>query len=444
MKKTKIIFISLIIVISLTFISSISAQDIDNLNLTDDNNDIIEINDDSKLNADESNCCEDDSQPKTWTVQPDAENPNQVQKPTVQPVIDNANPGDTIILNGTFVHCHFMINKTLNILATPGTSVGVCPHHTHMMKYGTGPEENGIFYISPEANGTVLSGFSFTNDFYYIANNVYNPFGVYVDADNVELNNLTFDWVGVSQKSSKYDPGDFLFNAIILNATQNTTIQNIALGNVNSFVKSLNASNLSIDNISNVKLQIKEKTDSKIIVSNLNIFVVDNGNLQAILRDINDNVLSQKQLNILIDGIGQSITTNEKGIVNLPVKYVSAGVHYVTFAFMGDDDYKPTIQSCKISVSKKSAILTAPKATLKVKKTKKILITLKSNSKAISGKKLTIKVNGKTFSAKTNSKGIAKIKVRVAKKGTFKYTVRFAGDNTYNAMSKIGKIIVKK
>jgi len=442
MKINKLIIFSLILLVGLTFIGSISAQDSDNVTLSSEIDDIIEINDNEEILDD--SCCEDETGPKTWTVEPDPENPNQVQKPTVQPVIDAANPGDTIVLNGTFVHCHFMINKTLNIIATPGTSVGVCPHHTHMMKYGTGPEENGIFYISPEANGTVLSGFSFTNDFYYIANNIYNPFGVYVDADDVVLENLTFNWVGVAQQTSKYNPEDFQFNAIILNNTNNTLIRNIVVGNVNSFINSINASNINSNNISAAKEEVKQLSQSSIAIANLNILAGDAGNLQVTLKDSQNNPLSNRTVVVIIDGVSKEVVTDGSGVAKLSVKYSSAGTHYVTVSFAGDDDYKSSIGSSKIVVSKKSTTLKAPKATLKVKKAKKISITLKSNGKAIANKKITLKVNGKTFSAKTNSKGVASIKVKVTKKGSFKYTAKFAGDCAYKAVSKTGKIVVEK
>ena len=444
MKISKIIIISLILLISLTFISAISAQENADLNLTNENMDIIEINDDSNLSADDSSCCDDETGPQTYYVAPDPENPNQVQAPTVQPAIDNAKPGDTIVLNGTFVHCHFMINKTLTILATPGTSVGVCPHHTHMMKYGSGPEDHGVFYISPQANGTALNGFSFTNDFYYIANDIYNPFGVYVDADDVIVENLTFDWVGVKQETSKFDPDDFQFNAIILNNTRNTVIRNIAVGTVNSIINSINASNISSNNISSIKAKTTESIASAILFSNLNILAGDSGKLQITLKDSDNNPLSNKTLAVIIDGESRTVATNDKGLAEVTVKYASSANHYVTVAFAGDDGYKSSIKSGKIVVSKKSSALTAPKATLKVKKSKKISVTLKSNGNAIPNKKITIRVNGKTFSTKTNSKGVASIKVKIAKKGTFKYVARFAGDDAYNAASKSGKIIVKK
>lgn len=446
MRINKILIFLLILITSLSFISIVSAQDASDLNLTSEINDINDDNviasDDVDIISDDSSCCDDG--PKTYYVSPDSENPNQVQKPTVQPVIDAANPGDTIVLNGTFVHCHFMINKTLTILATPGTSVGVCPHHTHMMKYGTGPVENGIFYISPEANGTVLSGFSFTNDFYYIANNIYNPFGVYSDAEDVVLENLTFNWVGVAQQTSKYDPDDFQFNAIILNNTNNTLIRNVVVGNLNSFINSINASNINSNNITAAKEEVKHLSQSSIAVSNLYILTGDSADLQVTLKDCDSNPLSNKTVEVIIDGVSWEVVTDDGGVAKLSVKYAYSGTHYVTVSFAGDDDYKSSIGSGKVVVSKKSTTLKAPKATLKVKKVKKISITLKSNGKAIANKKITLKVNGKTFSAKTNSKGVASIKVKVNKKGTFKYVAKFAGDGAYAAVSKTGKIIVKK
>ena len=63
--------------------------------------------------------------------------------------------------------------------------------------------------------------------------------------------------------------------------------------------------------------------------------------------------------------------------------------------------------------------------------------------KAIKGKKLTFTVNGKKYTAKTNSKGIAKVKVKLSKKKTYKVTVKFAGDNTYKKLTKKGKAVIK-
>ena len=95
------------------------------------------------------------------------------------------------------------------------------------------------------------------------------------------------------------------------------------------------------------------------------------------------------------------------------------------------------------TVTKKATTLSIAKKTFKKKATKKVTAILNSNGKAIKNKKITFKVNGKTYSAKTNAKGVATVKIKLTKKGTFKYTAKFAGDATYKAVSKTNKIKVK-
>ena len=96
-----------------------------------------------------------------------------------------------------------------------------------------------------------------------------------------------------------------------------------------------------------------------------------------------------------------------------------------------------------VKIAKKATTLTAKKATLKVKKAKKISVVLKADGKAVANKKVSITVNGKTFSAKTNSKGKATIKVKVAKKGKFTAKVKFAGDDSYVKSTAKVKLTVK-
>ena len=181
-----------------------------------------------------------------------------------------------------------------------------------------------------------------------------------------------------------------------------------------------------------------------VAANNLNIKSLTNGNIQVTLK-ANGTALANKTINVIINGVTYNGTTGEDGIAKIAVKFTSAGTYYATVTFVGDDTYKSSIGTSKVVVSKKATKITAPKKSFKAKvKTKKVKITLKSGSTLLKNKKITLKVNGKTYTAKTNSKGVATIKVtKLTKKGTFTYTVKFAGDKAYKAITKKGKITIK-
>ena len=72
-------------------------------------------------------------------------------------------------------------------------------------------------------------------------------------------------------------------------------------------------------------------------------------------------------------------------------------------------------------------------------------MTLKnSKNKAVKKVKVTLKVNGKIFKAKTNNKGKVTFKIKkLTKKGTFKATIKFTGNQYYNKVTKKVKIRIK-
>jgi hypothetical protein len=85
--------------------------------------------------------------------------------------------------------------------------------------------------------------------------------------------------------------------------------------------------------------------------------------------------------------------------------------------------------------------------TTKVKKAQakkaKVKFLFKSGGVVLKNAKVTLKINGKTYTAKTNAKGIATFKVKLAKKAkTYKYTVKFAGNGRSAAKSLSKKLKV--
>ena len=129
------------------------------------------------------------------------------------------------------------------------------------------------------------------------------------------------------------------------------------------------------------------------------------------------------------------------GVASVTLKNLKPGDHFIT------SEYGDVLVKNVISVKKAAPVLTAKNKAFKAKtKTKKYTVTLKnSKKKAIKNVKVTLKVNGKTYSAKTNSKGQAIFKLtKLTKVGKLPATVKFAGNAYYKASQKSVKITVKK
>ena len=163
------------------------------------------------------------------------------------------------------------------------------------------------------------------------------------------------------------------------------------------------------------------------------------------LVDANNVPLVNKTIKFTVNGKTDGVVTNGSGVATVNVSYSTAGTRYYTFSFLGETGYSASIASAKVVVSKKATKLTAPKKTFKVNtKTKKVQVKLTSGKTVLKNKKVTLKVKGVTYTAKTNKKGIATFKItKLTKKGTFKFTVKFAGDKAYKTVNKNGKITIK-
>jgi hypothetical protein len=196
---------------------------------------------------------------------------------------------------------------------------------------------------------------------------------------------------------------------------------------------------------SNIVIPKADLVQTQIAISNIN-----GTKITGTLKDISGNGIDGAVLSYSINnGAAVNLTTDDEGVFIINGESgKTVDINFVAtakFAASASSITLPeeVVKTVTKTVSKKSVTLKAPKATFKVKKVKKVKITLKSGNKAVAKKKVTINVNGKSFSAKTNSKGVATITVKLTKKGTYSYVASFAGDNTYNSGLKAGKIVVK-
>jgi hypothetical protein len=118
---------------------------------------------------------------------------------------------------------------------------------------------------------------------------------------------------------------------------------------------------------------------------------------------------------------------------------------------------RSTADSSKKEAKKTEAAQELPKIALSTKfvagnksfkaktKTKKYTVTLKDqNNKAVKNVKLSLKVKGKQYTAKTNANGKATFRIKnLKKKGKYKATLSFGGNKDYKVSGKTVVITVK-
>lgn len=198
----------------------------------------------------------------------------------------------------------------------------------------------------------------------------------------------------------------------------------------NSYYEASNSNNVTF-NIENVYpvLTVKDLiktygTSNKLIIN---------------LVDSKGNAIANANVNVNINNQITPVVTDARGQAAMPINLAPA-------TYTATVTYADTQAVAKIKVEKATPKLTAKAKTFKrTDKTKKYTITLKNNqNKVMKNTKITLKVNGKTYSTKTNTKGVATFKLtKLTKKGKFTATVKYAGSSYYYAKTVKPKITVK-
>ena len=195
------------------------------------------------------------------------------------------------------------------------------------------------------------------------------------------------------------------------------------------------------------KVTVKKQA-TKIISSNLNMIPKMAEYYSVTLKDASGNAISNQKVTFKVNGKTYNKKTNSRGVAKVKLKFNKNKKTYkISIRFAGTNKYKAATKTNKIIVkySSKTAKLTAPKVTITPKTSKTYTVMLKDgNGKGIAKQKVTIKVNGKTYTKKTNSKGKASIKVKFSKLKNYKVTAKYSGSKIYKKASATGKIKVAK
>ena len=264
------------------------------------------------------------------------------------------------------------------------------------------------------------------------------------------VTDITFDYKTKGIATATFTGATGIKATVINQGRANVTVNgtNITVSNLNAGKYTLQVTTIAEDNYNPVTKtatitvkKLKTTLNAKPIVKVYNV----NKNLVITLKDSKGNAISGTYITVQLKDT-KTYKTNKNGQINMPAKGLTPKVYTAKITFKGNTNYEKSTKNVKVTIKKATPKITAKKKTFKpTLKTKKYSIALKNNlNKAMKGHIVTIKVNKKTYSAKTNNKGIATFKItKLTKAGKYTAFVKYAGNKYYNAKSVKQKIIVK-
>ena len=177
--------------------------------------------------------------------------------------------------------------------------------------------------------------------------------------------------------------------------------------------------------------QSSEKQSSSISGSGSS--VIRGYSYTSALVDSNNKALSGKNITFTISGKTYTITTDSNGKAALPIS-LAAGTYSLKMAFAGDDDYLASSKTISINVLANTPAITT--GSTSVVRGYYFYAYLKDKAgKALSGQKVTIKVNGKTYTKTTNSNGRVALKIKLPA-GSYKMNIYHYASGIYSYASK--------
>ena len=132
-------------------------------------------------------------------------------------------------------------------------------------------------------------------------------------------------------------------------------------------------------------------------------------------------------------------------IKNNNMPKLNGGIYKVVIRDLGNSLYTFKSKTTTLEITKIKALVKAPKIIAKLKKSKYFKVTVKSNNRALKYIKIKVKVytgkKAKTYTLKTNKKGVASLNTKKLKKG--KHKVVISSDDVNYKISAKSKITIR-
>ena len=280
------------------------------------------------------------------------------------------------------------------------------------------------------------------------------------NADVLAASNTTIDKSNTitSKDITKYYKGTAKYSAKFLdlkgNALKNTNVK-ITLNGKN-FTKKTNTNGVATLSIKSLKpgtykaVTTNPKTGysftttikvlSTISAKDISKVYTDGRKFYATFLKSNGKALANKNIKFKLNGKTYTKKTNSNGVASLSLKSLKVGTYKITSYNVDGLTKTKTIKVVKSTTTS----LTASAYTFIKSDTKTVSVKLlnKFGYAPGAGKIIKFTVNGKSYNAKTTSKGIAKLKLPSLKEGVYTVKYKFAGNEFYKASSTSSKVTI--
>ena len=185
---------------------------------------------------------------------------------------------------------------------------------------------------------------------------------------------------------------------------------------------------------------IIEKAKANLEGSPITKYFQNSTQLTVIVKDGKGNVLTNKEVALTINNQTYYKTSDDNGRISLKIDQ-NPGTYTASVALI-DDNYEAD-ENISVKVLAIPVKLTANNLNMYYNNNSQLVVSLTDkNGKAIANKKVSITINGKTYTKTTDSKGKVSLKI-TDKAGTYKSTVKFNAVG-YESASKTVTVKVLK
>ncbi|MBR4448298.1 putative glycoside hydrolase [Methanobrevibacter sp.] len=189
----------------------------------------------------------------------------------------------------------------------------------------------------------------------------------------------------------------------------------------------------------------EETTNSSLITTTIksnDTNIVKGKDFSVQLTDSNSTPLANKTVKIKVKKVTSEVVTDDNGVAKLKID-LDPGTYTVKYSF-SDEGYAKCSNSTEIFViSTSTSKIKGSDYTAYIGVANKYKVTLTVGGVPLANRTVVFNINGKTVSKRTNSNGVASVKID-EKAGTYKISYSYAGEDNIKKSSGTSKITVKK